>query len=423
MRRMFWRALLLASAIVNPAFYQGLHWRLVGPFRAGRVLAVTGVPGQPQHFYFGAVNGGVWETFDAGRTWNPIFDSQPVQSIGAIAVAPSNPSVIYVGTGEADMRSDIAQGDGMYKSADGGKTWTHIGLDDSRQIGCILVHPDNPDVVYVAALGHPYAANAMRGVFRSRDGGQTWQRVLGKDNNIGAIDLAFEPGNPNVVYAAMWQTRRPPWSVYPPSNGPGSGLFKSIDGGETWTQIVGHGFPDHVGRIGIAVAPSQPQRVYTVVDAPQGGIYRSDDGGANWIRASADPRVWSRGWYFGGITVEPKNADVVYSANVNLYRSTDGGRTFIPVKGAPGGDDYHILWIDPRNPERRILGVDQGTVVSVDGGTTWSSWFNQPTGQMYHVVTDNQYPYWLYGAQQDSGATSVPSHTNTIDGVNMMVFR
>ena len=410
-----------AFGAVDPTLFQELHWRLIGPFRAGRVLAVSGVPGEPEHFYFGSVNGGVWETDDAGRTWQPIFDSEPIGSIGAIAVAPSNPKAIYVGSGEADMRSDISQGDGMFKSTDGGKTWMHIGLTDSQQIGRIIVHPDNPDLVYVAALGHPYGPNPQRGVFRSRDGGATWQKILGRnDNDTGAIDLAFEPGNPSVIYAALWQTRRTPWSVYPPSNGPGGGLFKSTDGGDTWSELH---LTTKPGRIGIAVAPSRPQRVYAIVDAEEGGMYRSDDAGATWTRVGTDSRMWSRGWYFGGITVEPKNPDVVYSCNVNVYRSDDAGKTWAPIKGAPGGDDYHALWIDPLNPERRILGVDQGTVVSLNGGTTWSSWYNQPTGQFYHVSTDNQFPYWVYGSQQDSGAAAVPSRTSVIDGINLTNFR
>jgi photosystem II stability/assembly factor-like uncharacterized protein len=425
-RRLLTVLLLLAGsrafADVDPVLFQDLHWRLLGPFRAGRVLAVTGIPGQPEHFYFGSVNGGVWETLDAGRTWEPIFDGQPIGSIGALAVAPSDPRILYVGSGEADMRSDISQGDGMYKSQDGGRTWMHIGLADSQQIGRVLVHPENPDVVYVAALGHPYGPNAERGVFRSRDGGRSWQKVLGKDENTGAIDLAFEPGRPEVIYAALWQTRRTPWNVYPPSNGPGSGLFKSTDGGDTWKKLDA-GLPADPGRIGIAVAPSEPRRVYAMVDAKEGGLYRSDDAGATWTRTSGDRRIWSRGWYFGGITVEPRNPDTVYSCNVNLYRSDDGGKTFVPIRGAPGGDDYHQLWIDPQSPERRILGVDQGATVSINGGKTWSTWFNQPTGQFYHVVTDNRFPYWVYGSQQDSGAAGVPSRTNTYDGINLTQFR
>ena len=418
--------LLFVLLFATHAFAQfdDLHWRLLGPFRGGRVLAVSGVVGEPEHFYFGSVNGGVWESRDAGRTWQPVFDGMPIGSIGAIAVAPSNRNVLYAGSGEADMRSDIAQGDGMYKSADAGKTWTHIGLTDTQQIGRVIVHPDDPNVVYVAALGHPYGPNAERGVFRSRDGGATWQKILGRNNDsdTGAIDLAFEPGNPNVIYASLWQTRRTPWSIYPPSNGPGTGLFKTTDGGDHWTELH-NGLPDKPGRIGIAVAPSMPKRVYAVIDAPKGGVYRSDDAGATWVLTGDDTRVWSRGWYFGGITVEPNDANVVYSANINLYRSNDAGKTWTPVKGAPGGDDYHALWIDPSNPERRILGVDQGAVVSLNGGKTWSSWYNQPTGQFYHVITDNQFPYWVYGAQQDSGAAGIPSRTNTYQGINLSHFR
>jgi photosystem II stability/assembly factor-like uncharacterized protein len=427
LRRFFFAVLVLgcstAFAAVDSSLLQDLHWRLIGPFRGGRVLAVSGVPGQPEHFYFGSVNGGVWETNDAGRTWKPIFDGQPIGSIGALAVAPSDPRVLYVGTGEADMRSDISQGDGMYKSTDGGKTWTHIGLTDSQQIGKILIHPGNPEVVYAAVLGHPYGPNAERGVFRSKDGGRTWQKVLGKDDDTGATDLVFEPGRPEVIYAALWQTRRTPWNVYPPSNGPGSGLYKSTDGGDTWAQLTGGVFPAKPGRIGLAVAPSRPQRVYAMVDAEKGGLYRSDDGGKTWTHGSDDRRIWGRGWYFSGITVDPRNADVIYACNTNVYRSDDAGATFIPVKGAPGGDDYHVLWIDPQSPERRMLGVDQGAVISLNGGETWSSWYNQPIGQFYHVVTDTRFPYWVYGSQQDSGAAGVPSRTNNLDGINLTVFR
>lgn len=412
-----------ASSEPLGALLKPLEWRSIGPFRGGRVLAVAGVPGEPDRFYFGAVNGGVWETRDAGRTWEPIFDSAPVGSIGALAVAPSDSRVIYVGTGEADMRSDIAQGTGLYRSRDAGRSWQPIGLEDSQQIGRILVDPANPDVVLVTALGHPYGPSEMRGVFRSTDGGASWHRTLYRDADTGAIDLAFEPGNARVVYASLWQTRRPPWNVYPPSSGPGGGLYQSHDGGETWVELAGHGLPAQPGRIGIGVAPSKRERVYALIDAAEGGLYRSDDAGASWSRVSDDPRIWKRGWYFGGVTVDPADPDVVYVCNTGVERSTDGGRKFSPVKGAPGGDDYHTLWIDPRDPQRRILGVDQGAVVTLNGGATWSSWFNQPTGQFYHVVTDNRFPYWVYGAQQDSGAAAVPSRTDNIDGINLTEFR
>ena len=387
------------------------------------MLSVSGVPGEPHHFYFGAVNGGVWETRDAGRTWAPIFDSAPVGSVGAIAVAPSDPKVLYAGSGEADMRSDIAQGAGLFRSTDSGRSWQPIGLADSQQIGRILVDPANPEVVLVAALGHPYGANEMRGVFRSTDGGKSWRRTLFKDSDTGAIDLAYEPGRPRTVYAALWQTRRPPWNVYPPASGPGGGLYKSTDGGDSWTPLTGHGLPGKPGRIGIAVSPARPQRVFALVDAMDGGLYRSDDAGKSWALMSGDRRIWQRGWYFGGITVDPVDADVVYVCNTAMYRSADGGKTFVPVKGAPGGDDYHQLWIDPADPKRRILGVDQGALITLDGGTTWSSWYNQATGQFYHVITDNRFPYWVYGAQQDSGAAGVPSRTDNIDGINLTQFR
>ena len=411
-----------AQAAVDPALFGDLHWRSIGPFRGGRVLTVAGVPGDARHYYFGAVNGGVWETGDAGRTWQPIFDAQPVGSIGALAVAPSDARVLYVGSGEADMRSDIAQGDGVYKSTDGGKTWAHVGLRDTQQVGRILVHPRDANVVYVAALGHPYGPNAERGVFRSRDGGKSWQKVLFKNADTGAIDLAFQPGDPNVVYATLWQTRRPPWNVYPPSSGPGSGLYKSTDGGDSWKQISGQGFPVAVGHVGLALSDAAPQRVYALVDGDAGGLYRSDDGGANWKHASADPRIWQRGWYFGQVTADPKNADRLYSMNTIVLRSDDGGSTFIPLKGDQTGDDFHALWIDPTDSDRQILGSDQGTQITMNGGATWSSWHNQPTAQIYRVSTDNRFPYWVYGAQQDSGALSLPSRGPSYDGINMTQF-
>ncbi|MBI3449956.1 MAG: hypothetical protein HY049_13700 [Acidobacteria bacterium] len=415
-------ALLVSGTAVDPGLFQDLHWRLVGPFRAGRTLAVSGVSGERDHFYFGAVNGGVWESVNAGRTWRPLFDDQPIGSIGALAVSRSNPKVIYAGTGEADMRSDISQGEGIFKSVDGGKTWAFAGLRDSQQIGRIIVHPRNPDVVIVAALGHPYGPNEERGLYRSRDGGGNWTKVLGGDENVGAIDAAFEPGDPNVVYAALWRTRRTPWNIYPPAGGSGSGLFKSTDGGDHFTRLT-EGLPAEPGRIGIAVARSTPRRVYALVDAAEGGLYRSDDSGAHFRRVCADERIWERGWYFGDVAVDPKDADVVYVGDTSLYRSADGGATFQPVKGAPGGDDYHELWIDPDDPARRILGTDQGAVVSVDGGATWSSWYNQPTAQLYRVSTDDRFPYRVYGPQQDSGAVALPSRTTTQNGITMSEFR
>lgn len=398
----------------DPSLFAGMRWRLIGPFRGGRAVTATGVAGQPNLFYFGAVGGGVWKTTDAGRVWTPIFDTEPIASIGAVEVAPSDPNIIYVGSGEADMRSDISYGNGMYKSIDGGATWAHIGLEDSRQIGRILIDPRNPDVVFVAALGHAYSPNSERGVFRSTDGGKTWQKVLFKDADTGAIDLAFDPKNPLTLYAALWNTRRPPWNIYPPSNGPGSGLYKSTDGGNNWEQLNGHGLPSEgLGRIGIAVAPTDPQRVYLLVDAKEGGVYRSDDAGKNWQRTDGESRIWGRGWYFGGITVDPKDPNTLYVANTSLYRSRDGGKTFDPIKGAPGGDDYHNLWIDPADPKRMIVSSDQGVVISVDGAETWTSWYNQATAQFYHVIATSGFPYWVCGAQQDSGAACALSRSSS----------
>jgi photosystem II stability/assembly factor-like uncharacterized protein len=411
----------LASPI-NPIVFHDLHWRLVGPFRGGRVLAVSGIAGEPGHFYFGSVNGGVWESTNAGRTWRPIFDSVAVGSIGALAVAPSNPHVIYVGTGEADMRSSIAQGKGVYRSDDAGATWRFVGLGDTQQIGRIQVDPHDPDRAWVAALGHPYGPNPERGIFRTRDGGAHWTKVLGPDANTGAIDVVLGPDDPRVVYAALWRARRTPWNIYPPASGPGSAIFRSTDGGEHWTKLA-DGLPASPGRIGLAVAPSDPSRLYAMVDADSGGLYRSDDRGTHWIRASSDTRIWQRGWYFSGITVEPKNADVIYACNTNLFRSSDGGKTFAPIEGDATGDDFHSLWIDPENPQSRVLGTDQGTIVSTDGGRSWSSWYNQPTAQLYHVSTDDRFPYWVYGSQQDAGAVGLPSRTSTTDGITLEEFR
>jgi photosystem II stability/assembly factor-like uncharacterized protein len=403
---------LLAQPRYDVSPSSGLHWRMIGPFRGGRVNAVSGVVGEPSTFYFGSVGGGVWKSANSGRTWTPVFDSQPIASIGAIAVAPSNPSVVYVGTGEADMRSQISYGNGMYKSSDAGKTWTHIGLDNTRQIGRVIVDPKNPNLVFVAALGHVYGPNPERGVYRSRDGGATWQKVLFKNADVGAIDLAFDPQDSRIIYATLWNTRRPPWSIYPPSYGPGSGIFKSTDGGTTWQPLT-NGVPtEGVGRIGLAVAPNARNRVYAIVDAKSGGLYASEDAGANWKLVSADKRIWGRGWYFNKIVVDPKNPEIVYVSNTSLYRSTNGGANWTAIKGAPGGDDYHQLWINPEDSKRMILASDQGAIVSEDGAATWSSWYNQPTAELYHVAADNRFPYWVTGSQQDSGPVGVPTRSS-----------
>ena len=397
---------------IPPSAYGALRWRLIGPHRGGRVLAVAGIPGDPATFYFGAVDGGVWRTRNAGVTWEPLFDDQPIASIGALALSPSDPNVIYVGTGEAAIRSDITYGTGVYKSTDGGAHWQSLGLADTRHIGKVLVDPRNSGLVLVAALGHAYGPNSERGVFRSTDGGRTWAKVLYKDPDTGAIDLAADPADPQVVYAALYQARRTPWEQYPPDEGPGSGLYKSTDGGATWTALTGHGLPaGPVGRIGLAVA--RGGRVYALIGAKAGGgLYRSDDGGATWRLAGSDPRLTNRNWYFCRVTVDPQNPDVVYVPNVALLKSSDGGKTFGVLKGQPGGDDYHELWVDPKSTTRMIVGSDQGTVITLDDGRTWSSWYNQPTAQFYHVVTDDAFPYRVYGAQQDAGTAGVTSRSD-----------
>ncbi|MFN2529948.1 MAG: hypothetical protein ABR555_01495 [Pyrinomonadaceae bacterium] len=391
--------------------YSALRWRMIGPFRAGRVNAVSGVIGEPDTFYFGSVGGGVWKTINSGRTWKPVFDSQPVASIGAIGVAPSNGNIVYVGTGEADMRDSISFGNGIYKSIDAGKTWRHLGLENTRQIGRIIVDPKNPDVVFVAALGHVYGPDPDRGVYRSKDGGNTWQKVLFKNNDVGAIDLAFDPVNSQIVYATMWAVRRPPWFIYAPANGPGSGIFKSIDGGNAWAEID-TGIPlEGRGRIGISVSLTNQNRIYAIVDAKEGGLFSSNDAGATWTKVSSDNRIWGRGWYFSKVTADPKEVETVYVQNTSVYKSTNGGGKWTAIKGAPGGDDYHQLWIHPDDPKRMVLGSDQGAIVTLDGAQTWSSWYNQSTAQLYHVAADNRFPYWVTGAQQDSGAVGVPTRS------------
>jgi photosystem II stability/assembly factor-like uncharacterized protein len=435
-----------AAAPAITDLYSGLRWRMLGPFRGGRVAAATGVPGRPNEFYFGAVNGGVWKSIDAGRVWTPIFDGQSTSSIGAIAVAPSAPNTVYVGSGESTLRDSTGFGNGMYKSTDAGKTWTHIGLEDTQHIAKVAVDPKNPNVVFVAATGHLYAANEQRGLFRTTDGGNSWKKVLG-DENVGAVEVVIDPANSKVIYAGLWNTRRPPWFTYAPTNGPGGGIWKSTDGGNSWKQLTA-GLPAAgIGRTGIAVARSNPKRVYAVVDclvpqapaateppqgtgpqpgplrpgaqtqAPpgQGGFFRSDDAGATWTKMSGDQALWGRGWYFEKVTVDPTDADVVYVPNVAVNRSMDGGKTWVAMRGSPGGDDYHQPWVSPDDPNTMIVASDQGAVITHNAKApdardiTWSSWLNQPTAQLYHVSVDYRFPYWVTAAQQDSGAVAVRS--------------
>jgi photosystem II stability/assembly factor-like uncharacterized protein len=404
---------LAQSQQVSPQFFSGLRWRLVGPFRAGRVVAVSGVPGSATTYYFGGVDGGVWKTTDAGTVWQPVFDQQPVASIGALAVAPSDPNIIYAGTGESDIRSNLASGDGVYRSDDAGATWKHIGLDESRQISRILVDPSDPRTVYVGALGHAYGPNNERGVYKSTDGGEHWTHVLDKGPDIGIADIAIATSQPRILFATTWNAHRPPWSTYAPLEGPGNALYRTTDGGSHWSPISGRGLPTgNWGRSGIAVS-ADGRRVYVTIDCKgQSGLYRSDDGGDTWTLASSDERLTSRAWYFNSLTIDPNNPDVLYMPNVALYRTNDGGKTIEIVRGAPGGDDYHQVWVDPKNSDHLVLGVDQGASVSLDRGYTWTTWYNQPTAQLYHVITDHKFPYTIYGAQQDSGAIAIHSRSD-----------
>ena len=411
-----------AAQSVPPELINGLKWRLIGPFRGGRAVAVAGVPGNSTTFYFGAVDGGIWKTTDAGVVWKPIFDGEHVASIGALAVAASDPATIYAGTGESDIREDLSSGNGVYRSTDAGATWHHIGLDDTRQISRIVVDPQNANVVYVGALGHAFGANDQRGVFKSVDGGEHWTRVLDLGPETGVSDLAICLSNSQVLFAGAWHVRRPPWTSYAPTDGPGSGLYRSQDGGKTWTRLAGNGLPEgNWGRVGVDVAPDG-KRVYALIavqkESPargqerKSGLYRSDDGGNTWVLANSAPVLTNRAWYFNSITIDPQNPDVIYLPSVALYQSKDGGKTVTVLRGAPGGDDYHQIWIDPKNSASMVLGTDQGTTISLNHGETWSSWYNQPTAQLYHVTTDNQFPYSVYGAQQDSGSAAVLSRTD-----------
>ena len=403
-----------AAAQTAGSLFGEMTWRHIGPFRAGRTKAATGVPGQPNVFYIAAVNGGAWKTTDFGRTWNPIFDGQPSGSVGALAVAPSDPNIIYIGSGEGLQRPDLSTGDGMYKSTNGGKSWEHLGLRDGQQIPQIAIDPRDPNRIFVAVLGHPYGPNAERGLYRSLDGGRSFTRVLGRDENTGAIDIVMAPNDPNTLYAALWEARQGPWENGQ-WQGPGTGLFKSTDGGDTWQPIMS-GLPtpaEGLGRIGIAVAPSNPSRLYITIDAgSRSGIYRSDNAGATWLRTSTDVRVHNRGSDFAEVKVDPKNADIVYSASIVLWKSTDAGVRWTMSRGAPGGDDYHRIWINPENSNIILIASDQGAIITVNGGESYSSWYNQPTAQFYHVTTDYSWPYRVCGGQQESGSACVQSRGN-----------
>jgi photosystem II stability/assembly factor-like uncharacterized protein len=410
--------LTVAAALAAPASigaipesaYDQLRWRLLGPFRAGWALCVAGVPGDPTTFYFGAADGGVFRTRDAGVTWQPLFDRYGSASVGALALAPGDPDVIWVGTGQVHQRWDIVSGDGVYRSTDGGATFTHAGLRETRHIGRVWVDPRSPDTALVAALGHVFGPNPERGVFRTEDGGKSWKKVLFKDADTGAVDLAADTAHPDTIYASLWQVRRHPWLDYfQPPVGPASGVWKSSDAGRTWSPVAGRGLPKGpLGRIALAVGPhTGGNRVYAAVDAPEGaGLYRSDDGGATWTQVNKDASL--AGSYMNMVVCDPRDPDVVWVMGRAIRRSGDGGRTFTFFKGAPGGDDYHFLWIDSTDPRRMITGADQGAVVTLNGGASWSSWYNQPTGQFYRIAADDRFPYRVYSGQQDSGTVSLP---------------
>jgi len=402
-----------AAAGVPDAALGGLHWRLVGPHRGGWAMMAVGVPQRPDTFYFAAAGGGVWKTVDLGHTWRAVGDDLP-PSIGAIAVAPSSPDTIYAGTGQVTTRFDIAAGEGVYKSVDGGAHWQDLGLHATRHVGRVWVDPRSADTVLVAALGHAFGPNAERGVFRSTDGGKTWQHSLVVSENTGAVDLAADPQNPDIVFAATWQMRQQPWlSYFTPDVGEESGIYNSIDGGAHWQRLSGGGWPAHaLGRIGLAATHTpQGTRVYAIVDAESdGGLWRSDDGGTNWVHANSDSELVNG--YFSRVTADPRDADVVWTGGRGIHRCSAGGTKCEIAKGAPGGDDYHFVWLDPNDPQRMITAADQGAVISMNGGESWSSWYNQPTGQFYHVAADNRFPYWIYSGQQDSGTVGIASRSD-----------
>ena len=391
-----------------------VKYRQVGPFRGGRVVAVTGVDSQPSTFYFGGVGGGVWKTTDAGNTWVSISDGQPfgTSDVGAIAVADSDPNIIYVGMGETPIRGNVSYGDGMYKSVDAGRTWTHIGLEATRQIGRVRIHPKNPDIVYACALGHVWAPNDERGIYKTTDGGKTWKQIYTRGPKAGCSDLELDPTNPNVIWAGFWEAYRKPWLL--DSGGPGSGLFKSTDGGETWTDLTrSPGLPKGIiGTVGVAVSPVNPDRVFAGIEAEDGGLFRSDDGGKKWTKVNQERKLRQRAWYYNRYFCDPKNEDIIYGVNVGFFKSIDGGKTFSVTLHPPHGDN-HEMWIAPSDPNRMIEGNDGGANISLNGGKTWSSIMNQPTAQFYRVALDDQFPYWIYGAQQDNTTVKIVSRTSS----------
>ncbi len=406
---------LLISSLATAAPLPDLQWRLLGPFRAGWSTMASGIADQPDTFLFGAAGGGVWKTVNAGRTWVPVFDGAgAASSIGALAIAPSDAQVIYVGTGQPEPRYDIAAGDGVYRSVDGGKTWAHVGLEATRHIGAILVDPRDSKTLLVGALGHMFGANSERGVYRSIDGGATWSHTLSINADTGVVDLAADPTNPERIYAAAWEARNYPWlSYFKPIAGPGSAIYSSADGGKTWSVLGGVGWPaGALGRIGLAVThTAQGARIYASIDSEDsGGLYRSDDAGGHWQKVNDAAPVTN--WYMSRLTVAPDDPDGVYFVGQSIHYSRDAGKSFTIIRGAPGGDDYHHLWINPRHPERMVTTSDQGTAVSVDGGRTWSEWYNQPTGQFYHLAADNGFPYRVYAGQQDSGTVSIATRSD-----------
>src|SRR5450759_3087056 len=413
--------ILATAQPFDPSLFNSMKWRMIGPHRGGRTVGATGIPHQPNIFYIGVNNGGVWKTTDYGRTWFPIFDGQSTGSIGTITVAPSNPDIIYVGSGEGLHRPDLSTGNGIYKSTDAGKTWMHLGLQNGQQIPKIAVDPKNPDRIFVAVLGHPYGPNEERGIYRSTNGGKTFEKILYKDENTGGDDVTIDPHDPNIIFATLWESREGPWENGAWS-GTGGGIYKSTDGGTTWKKLS-KGLPENLVQAHIAIAPSSSSIIYVAIGTTEPndygtgkgmGIYRSDDGGDNWKKISDDGRPEAR---IGGgdvpeLMVDPKNSEIVYSTSIVVWRSVDGGKTWTGIRGAPGGDDYQNIWINPLQPNIMLVTGDQGAIITVNGGQTFSSWYNQPTAQIYHVSTDNDFPYNVYGSQQESGSVGIASRSN-----------